>query len=251
MKPFKSLASTAALALYASASVATPLTETSPLSNTPVATGVTAVGGIVVHLQGQSGANVFAQASASSLFKGTQFVTNQQVGFLGGFTADILSALGSGLTGAAIRISLSDGDSERGGFNYNESRFQVDGVDFGSISNVSVEETDNSGASRISNGTGFRNDLLDTGWLQLTDVAALSTLFSALSDGTINFVWTDSQLDTNFLDFTQGLSGSVIHVGSGPVVTPPTPPSGVPLPGSMALIGLGLLGFGMLRSKKS
>jgi PEP-CTERM motif len=233
--------SLAALALSLSAAAAaTPLTETSPLG-VQIASGVSKVGGIVIDLQGSNGAHVFAQAAASSLFNGTQTVTNLTIGSITGFTPTVVTALGGGLSGAAIRITLEDGDSESGGFNFNESTVEVDGISFGGVSTVNVERTNALGTTTISSGVGFRNNVLDTGWLTLSS-GNLGALYSALADGGLTFVWTDSGLDSNVLDFTQGVDASLINVGTGPVVTPPTGGT-VPVPGSLALLGLGLFGL--------
>jgi hypothetical protein len=147
--------------------------------------------------------------------------------------------LGAGLTGAALRVTLWDGDSAKGQFNFNESTILVNGVNFGNVSSVAVQQTNSLGTSVISSGVGFRNELLDTGWFSLTDSTALATLFSSLSTGTATFEWTDSQIDRNILDFTQGVDGGLINSGSGPTVNPPT--GQVALPGTLALVGVGLL----------
>jgi hypothetical protein len=239
-RAIKSLLAVSALGLSTLAT-ATPFTETSPLG------GVTAVGGIVIDLQGLNGAHVFAQISAATMYVGTQGVTNQTIGSIAGFNSTIYAALGGGLSGAAIRVTLFDGDSESGGFNFGESTITVDGVSFGDISTTAVQATNSTGTSASSTGVGFRNNTLDTGWLTMTS-GNLGALYSELADGSLSFVWTDSQLDGNFLDFTQGVAGSLINVGTGPVVTPPT--GSVPLPGSVALLSLGLLGFAGFKRKK-
>ncbi|MBS1799931.1 MAG: PEP-CTERM sorting domain-containing protein [Acidobacteria bacterium] len=43
-----------------------------------------------------------------------------------------------------------------------------------------------------------------------------------------------------YYDFTQGLDSSVINVGSGPVVTPPT--GATPEPSTFIMLGTGLVG---------
>jgi hypothetical protein len=244
-----SLLALAALAAFSPVVAnATPFTETSPLGGA-VPTGVTPVGGLVLDLEGLNGTRVFAQAAASSLFVGTQGVTNQTIGSISGFNATILSALGGGLSRAALRVTLDDGDSAAGEFNFNESTILVDGVSFGNVSSVDVQRTNSLGTMAISTGVGFRNSLLDTGWFTLLGASELSALFLGLGDGTATFVWTDSQLDGNFLDFTQGVDGGLINVGTGPVVSPPagTP---VPEPGTLMTLGAGLAGLAALKRRR-
>ncbi len=243
-KLFKLALSALTFGVAASVS-ATPFTENSPLGVT-IPSAATKVGGIVIDLRGLNGTHVFAQLAASTLYVGTQTVTNQTIGSIAGFNSTIYAALGGGLSGAAIRVTLEDGDSEVGGFNFGESTIEVDGISFGGVSSVNVERTNSTGTASLSTGVGFRDDTLDTGWLTLTS-GSLGALYTQLADGGLTFVWTDSQLDGNFLDFTQGVDGSLINVGSGPVVTPPT--GTVPLPGTLGLMALGLIGFLGLKRK--
>lgn len=236
--------------LVPAVAMATPFTTTSPLGGT-IPAAATPVGGLVLDLQGTNGTRVFAQAAASTLFVGTQNVTNLAIGSLVGFTPAITGALGGGLSGAALRVTLDDGDSAVGEFNFNESTIQVDGVDFGNVSLAAVEETNSTGTTALSTGTGFRDGTLDTGWFALLDPAALNMLFTALLDESVTFTWTDSELDGNFLDFTQGVDGGLINIGTGPIITPP--PGGgtnVSTPASFALLGAGLVALGLVRRRR-
>ncbi len=92
---------------------------------------------------------------------------------------------------------------------------------------------------------GFRNDILDTGWIHSTDSTLLGNISSSIV-GTGQVVHQVDDVDPfdNFFDFTRGISSSLINVGQGPTVQPPAggPPS-VPAPSGLVLLGAGLIGL--------
>jgi hypothetical protein len=75
----------------------------------------------------------------------------------------------------------------------------------------------------------------------------LSDLFaSLLTTEQVQFRITDSSPGDNVLDFTQGVDGGLINVGSPPVVAP----TGVPEPGSLALLAAAFGAFAVTRRRK-
>lgn len=253
--------------LIASATLAhaDSFTMTSP-SGGPLPSTVSAVGGVVTDLIGKNGNRVVAQVAASTEFIGSEsgYLTPTYLIFAkqGGITSSVLNALGGGLSSASFRVSLYDGDSQIPDFDYNQNSLVVggqggsigdeptssSGVLIDNFSNVATEETDGMGnASGNNNGysAGFGNDILDTGFFATTDATKLSALYLALANaaagsGSIDFQLLDMTPGDQYFDFTQGLDASVIGVGSGPVVTPPT--TGVtPEPNSLLLLGSGVL----------
>lgn len=252
-----------ALGLHAVVASASPFTTASPTGGA-LPSGVTEIGGIVLDLTGANGVRVVSQLAASNLFMG--FYDDGEpvayrgnpgtIGIQGGFTPTVLSALGGGLSEAAVRITLWDGDTGSGDFDHNANFLLLNdiafGADGGNFSAVETQTTNSVGTALAGTSLGFKDEHLDTGFFVETDATTLADLFASLSGGQVAYKLRDDiVLYDNFFDFTRGLDGGLIDVGQGPVVTPPG--GNIPEPTSLALLGggLGALLFGRLRRRKA
>ena len=235
----------AAFALAGGNAFATPLTENSPTGGA-LPPGVSVVGGIVADLTGLNGVRVVSQLAAAGLFQGSPSAANQFV-LIGTQTGFNASLFGGGLSSASFRVSLFDGDTAAGDFDVNDNSFVVDGINLGNSSLVATHVTSDTGTF-VASTFGFPDDQLATGWFTV-GAGNLGSLFGQLGDGSLTFRWFDNDPGDQFYDFSAGISSSLINVGSGPTVTPPG--GTVPLPGTLALMGLGLFGFALRKRQQS
>jgi hypothetical protein len=252
---FKSLVLTTGIAvtgLVASGAVApaqaSTFTNTSPTSQGLLPGAVSTVGGVVVDLIGLNGARVVTQTAASGLYQGFATGNPQIFGTQTGFTPAVIAALGGGISQASVRISLYDGDSGSGDFDFNENTLLLNGFSFGNFSTVATENTDATG-TQIAGGfsTGFRNDLLDTGFFFSNNAATLASLYTSLSGGAIAFGLDDVDPQDNFYDFQRGIDSSLVNVGNGPIVTP----GGQEVPEPFTIVGTLVGGSAALRMRKN
>lgn len=203
-------------------------TLTSPTSRGALPAGASAVGGIVLDLVGANGRRVVSQLSAGALFRG-EYDNGTPVAFRGnpgtigiqtGFTAEVLSALGGGLSEVAVRLTVFDGDVAAGNFDAGDNALLLNGVSLGDFSAVATQTTNEQGqdVSGILR-KGFANERLDTGFFYSNDPATLSELFIGLVHlGQVVYQLRDDDPFDNFFDFTLGIDGDLIDVGSPPVV---------------------------------
>ena len=245
------LAGTVALAGVGFSADRAQATTVSPAGGSLPA-AVSSIGGIVFDAIGLNGVRLVAQQAASTLFEGSAPSSNPSpvIGTQAGFTAAVLGALGGGIAQLAVRVTLYDGDSQFGNFDYQDVDLVLNGYNLGSFSEVATSRTNSTGTV-LSTGLGFGNETLDTGFFYSNDATTLANIFASLtSTGTATYGVLDDDPGDQYYDFSQGIDASLVNVGTGPVVTPPNP-SAVPVPaaGWMLLAGLG--GMAALRRRKN
>ena len=258
MKSYLKLAAISALFAASSVAYGTPTTENSPTGGSLPA-GVTKVGGLVVDLKGANGTRVVSQLAASQMYRGFADSSQNPVagvsagnpllfGTQNGYDSSVIAALGGGIASASFRITLFDGDTSAGNFDFNRNTFFVNGISVGNWSNVITDNTDSTGTTSFGTGLGFADKQLHTGFFTLSDIGSLASLFGSLGGGSMAFTLNDATPFDNFYDFTRGVDGGLIDVGTGPVVQPAVPE---PATWIMMLMGFGLIGAAMRRKRQN
>lgn len=198
-------------------------TRTSPTVYGAVPAAVTDVGGVVLDLVGTSGVRLVAQLPASSLFEGFFGSTIGTIGTLPGITQEVITALGGGLSEVAVRITVQDADTASGNFDFNQNWLRLSGTRIDNFSDVTTVRTDSLGNVTAAERLGFGNNTLDTGWFYSDEAVTLDAVFATLqslaaSGGALAIELEDVDPGDNFFDFTQGIDGSLIDIGSFNVV---------------------------------
>lgn len=169
-----------------------------------------------------------------------------QQGEIGTFNfTDPADALAS-ITGLQITLTITDGDTGSGNFDYGQLTLALDDIDTGLLLN------------------GFTDGQTITQTLSLANLG--STLAQALyaqlmDDGELEATILDTDNDTvagsrdhtngkNFVTLTSGHNAALTLIGTAPAITPLSPNTTVPEPATLALAGLGLAGLGLSRRRR-
>jgi hypothetical protein len=222
---------------------------TSPTSGGVLPSGVSVVGGIVADFIGLNGARLVSQLSASSLFVGSSAGNPLTIGTQTGFTSPLLAALGGGFAQAAFRITLYDGDTATGNFDYLQNSLLVNGMLIQDFSAVTTTSHNSLGTPTGLTTGGFPDGILSTGFFFTSDPVALASIHAqALGTGNLIFGLLDVDPGENYFDFKQGIDSSFVNAGAPPSVAPP---SSVPEPSGILALGFLLASGSMIRVRNS
>ena len=204
--------------MFATLGQATPYTMTVPDTGVPLPANYPEAGGVAIVLTGVNG-NIYYQFSdpdgafvgfqntgQPARFRGNPFTINDPVTLDCGFR-DCADYFGGAIAQMDVRFSAFDGDTQVGGFDFDDISLIMNGVNVGSWSNLDTQVTNNSGTSAIgpNNGivNGFGNGTFNTAWFRSTDPALLGNI---LATGQTTTQVLDDDPSDNYWDFTRGNS---------------------------------------------
>ncbi|WP_202940786.1 hypothetical protein [Alteromonas macleodii] len=227
---------------------ATVISVTSPTVSGNVSSSVSEIGGIVIDMVGVNGNSVVSQLSADSLFRGRLPNNPGVIGTQSGFTSYLLSQLGGGLAEIGVRVTLFDGDTASGDFDFNNNFLLLNGFSIGNFSDVLVDNTNSDGSVSLGQAFGFGDADLSTGWFYSNNSTFLANLFSSLSSSEQIVVAIDdiNGVGDNYLDFKQGIDTSLISIGLSPSLTAIQASA----PSNLLIFIMGLMGIAVRRMWK-
>jgi len=199
----------------------------SPTAGGTLPGGISVVGGSVADFIGLNGIRIVTQIAASSQYMGSASGNPLTFGTQTGFTPALLANLGGGISELSIRVTLYDGDTAAGNFDYMQNTLLVDGVSLEDFSMVPTTGHDAVGNPNGPASAGFGDNVLTTGFFYSNNSADLANIYSELqSTGRLTLGINDVDPGDNYYDFTQGINQSFIDVGTPPQVSSVPEPSG-------------------------
>ncbi|SFR64384.1 beta strand repeat-containing protein [Litoreibacter janthinus] len=199
---------------WAAQSQATTFTTTVPGTSITLPADYPEAGGIAIVMVGVNGnvyyqfsdpANAFVgynnRANRDEL-EGNPFTVNDPIPLNCGFSS-CRTYFGGDLAHVYIRFSAYDGDTQVGGFDYNDISLLVNGYNVGSWSNRTTERTNTAGNTSLGFENGFGNNVFNTGWFDSTNPAMLDSL---LDTGQTSTQVLDDDPNDNYWNFQRGPS---------------------------------------------
>lgn len=200
------------MAFAAQVGQATPFTTTVPGTGVALPTQYPQAGGVAIVMTGVNG-NIYYQFSdptgafvgyqntgAPAAFRGNPFTINNPIALDCGFRTCV-DYFGGAIAQIDVRFSAYDGDTEVGGFDYNDITLRMNGFDVGNWSNRPTEITNDAGTVAFGTDSGFGNNTFNTGWFSSTNAALLANI---LSTGRTSTQVYDRDPNDNYWDFQRG-----------------------------------------------
>jgi large repetitive protein len=142
----------------------------------------------------------YSNTGTPTAFQGNPFTINNPISLNCGFSS-CTTYFGGAIAQAYIRFSAFDGDTQAGGFDFNDITLRLNGFDLANWSGVNTEITSNDGLTSFGFENGFGNNTLNTGWFSSTNAALLANV---LSTGKTTSQIFDRDPADNYWDFRIG-----------------------------------------------
>jgi uncharacterized repeat protein (TIGR01451 family) len=170
-----------------------------------IMTGVN--GNVYYQFSDPSGAFIGFQSTGSpTAFRGNPFTINNPIALDCGFRS-CTDYFGGAIAQLDVRFSAYDGDTQVGGFDYQDINLVMNGYDVGNWSDRDTQVTNTSGTSSIGNNdgivNGFGNRTFNTSWFRSNDAGLLGNI---LATGVTTTQVRDDDPNDNYWDFTRGTS---------------------------------------------
>ena len=209
---------------------ATPFTMNVPGTSLSLPADYPQAGGVAIVMVGANG-NAYYQFSnptgafqgyqnsgSPTAFRGNPFTINNPITLDCGYSP-CTDYFGGSVAKIYIRFTAYDGDTQVGGFDFNDITLRLNGFDVANWSTIATEITDNAGTTSFGTETGFGNNTLNTGWFTSTNSALAANI---LSTGQTTSQVYDRDPNDNYWDFRIGntLSNSdIVTVAPGYTLT--------------------------------
>ncbi len=209
---------------------ATPFTMSVPGTTLVLPVGYPEAGGVAIVMVGVNGNTYFQFSNPTGAFQGYQntgtptafqgnpFTINNPIALDCGFSP-CTDYFGGSIAKIYIRFSAYDGDTQVGGFDFNDITLRLNGFDVANWSTITTQITNNAGTTSFGTELGFGNNTLNTGWFTSTNAALAANI---LSTGRTTSQVFDRDPNDNYWDFRIGntlSNADIITVAPGYTLT--------------------------------
>lgn len=163
-------------------------------------------GNVYYQFSNPAGAFVGFQNSGTPVaFRGNPFTINNPLTLDCGYSS-CSTYFGGALSNVYIRFTADDGDTQVGGFDFNDISLRLNDFTVGNWSSITTEITNTAGTVSSGQVQGFGNNTLNTGWFSSTNSALLANILTTGQTTTQVF---DNDPNDNYWNFSVGSNLSV------------------------------------------